>query len=68
MTGASRLDVILLLERARAGDALVRGDLIGGMTDPKIAAALEVSVCTVERDRRIARAWLNSELGVEGVG
>ena len=40
----------------------------GGMTVPEIAAALEVSVGTVERDWRIARAWLSNELGGEGVG
>jgi DNA-directed RNA polymerase specialized sigma24 family protein len=40
----------------------------GGMTVPEIAAALEVSAGTVERDWRIARAWLNNELGGKGVG
>jgi RNA polymerase sigma factor (TIGR02999 family) len=40
----------------------------GGMTVPEIAAALEVSVGTVERDWRIARAWLSNELGGDGVG
>ena len=40
----------------------------GGMTVPEIAAALEVSVGTVERDWRIARAWLSNELREEGVG
>ena len=40
----------------------------GGLTVPEIAAALEVSVGTVERDWRIARAWLSNELGGEGVG
>ena len=40
----------------------------GWMTVPEIAAALEVSVGTVERDWRIARAWLSNELGGEGVG
>jgi RNA polymerase sigma factor (TIGR02999 family) len=40
----------------------------GGMTVPEIAASLEVSVGTVERDWRIARAWLSNELGGEGVG
>jgi RNA polymerase sigma factor (TIGR02999 family) len=39
-----------------------------GMTVPEIAAALEVSVGTVERDWRLARAWLSNELGEEGVG
>jgi RNA polymerase sigma factor (TIGR02999 family) len=40
----------------------------GGLTVPEIAAALEVSVGTVERDWRIARAWLSNELLEEGVG
>jgi DNA-directed RNA polymerase specialized sigma24 family protein len=40
----------------------------GWMTVPEIAAALDVSVGTVERDGRIARAWLSNELGGEGVG
>jgi RNA polymerase sigma factor (TIGR02999 family) len=40
----------------------------GGLTVPEIASALEVSVGTVERDWRIARAWLSNELREEGVG
>jgi DNA-directed RNA polymerase specialized sigma24 family protein len=40
----------------------------GRMTVPEVAAALEVSVGTVERDWRIARAWRSNELGGEGVG
>jgi RNA polymerase sigma factor (TIGR02999 family) len=40
----------------------------GEMTVPEIAAAREVSVGTVERDWRIARAWLSNGLGGEGVG
>jgi RNA polymerase sigma factor (TIGR02999 family) len=35
----------------------------GGMTVPEVAAALEVSVVTVERDWRLARAWLAGQLG-----
>jgi RNA polymerase sigma factor (TIGR02999 family) len=35
----------------------------GGMTVPEIAAALGVSVVTVERDWRLARAWLAGQLG-----
>ena len=34
----------------------------GGLTVPEVAAALEVSVVTVERDWRLARAWLRSQL------
>jgi RNA polymerase sigma factor (TIGR02999 family) len=34
----------------------------GGLTVPEVAAALEVSVVTVERDWRLARAWLGDQL------
>jgi RNA polymerase sigma-70 factor (ECF subfamily) len=34
----------------------------GGMTVPEVAAALDVSVVTVERDWRLARAWLGEQL------
>jgi RNA polymerase sigma factor (TIGR02999 family) len=34
----------------------------GGMTVPEVAVALGVSVMTVERDGRLARAWLASQL------
>ena len=34
----------------------------GGLTVPEVAEALGVSVVTVERDRRLARAWLGGEL------
>ncbi len=34
----------------------------GGMTVPEIASALGVSVVTVERDWRLARAWLRGQL------
>ena len=34
----------------------------GGLTVPEVAAALDVSVVTVERDWRLARAWLGSQL------
>jgi RNA polymerase sigma factor (TIGR02999 family) len=34
----------------------------GGMTVPEVAAALGVSVVTVERDWRLARAWLAGQL------
>jgi RNA polymerase sigma factor (TIGR02999 family) len=39
----------------------------GGMTVAEVAAALGVSVVTVERDWRLARAWLVDQLG-EGDG
>jgi RNA polymerase sigma-70 factor, ECF subfamily len=39
----------------------------GGMSVPEVAAALGFSVATVERDWRLARAWLRCELrGEEG--
>ena len=39
----------------------------GGMSVPEVATALGVSVATVERDWRLARAWLRCELrGEEG--
>jgi RNA polymerase sigma-70 factor, ECF subfamily len=34
----------------------------GGLTVPEVAAALGVSVVTVERDWRLARAWIRSQL------
>jgi RNA polymerase sigma-70 factor, ECF subfamily len=34
----------------------------GGLSVPEVAAAIGVSVATVERDWRLARAWLRSEL------
>jgi DNA-directed RNA polymerase specialized sigma24 family protein len=36
--------------------------VFGGTTHAEIAAALGISVPTVERDVRMARAWLRSEL------
>jgi RNA polymerase sigma factor (TIGR02999 family) len=38
----------------------------GGLTVTEVAAALGVSVVTVERDWRLARAWLVGELAVDG--
>jgi RNA polymerase sigma factor (TIGR02999 family) len=38
----------------------------GGLTVPEVAEALGVSVVTVERDWRLARAWLQGHLGEEG--
>jgi RNA polymerase sigma factor (TIGR02999 family) len=38
----------------------------GGMTNEEIAAAVSTSVATVERDIRLARAWLLDEIEGEG--
>ena len=37
----------------------------GGLSVPEVAVALGVSVATVERDWRLSRAWLLSQLGEE---
>ena len=34
----------------------------GGLTVPEVAESLGVSVVTVERDWRLARAWLGGQL------
>lgn len=46
----------------RAGRA-VELAYFGGMSHDEIATVLEVSVPTVDRDLRFARAWLNRQLG-----
>ena len=38
----------------------------GGLTVPEVAESLGVSVVTVERDCRLARAWLGGQLGGGG--
>lgn len=38
----------------------------GGLSVPEVAEALDVSVTTVERDWRLARAWLRKELPEPG--
>ncbi len=38
----------------------------GGLTVPEVASALGVSIVTVERDWRLARAWLRSQLREAG--
>jgi RNA polymerase sigma factor (sigma-70 family) len=37
----------------------------GGLTHEEVAEVLGVSVPTVRRDWRLARAWLNRELGAD---
>ena len=46
---------------ARQGQAITLR-YFGGLTVPEVAAALRVSVATVERDCRLARAWLYGQL------
>jgi RNA polymerase sigma factor (TIGR02999 family) len=38
----------------------------GGVTVPEVAAALGVSVVTVEREWRLARAWMRGQLQEQG--
>jgi len=60
------LDIDRTLERLRTLDPrkheVLELKLFGGLTDAEIAQALGLSVPTVERDLRTARAWLRSEL------
>jgi DNA-directed RNA polymerase specialized sigma subunit len=64
-------ELTAILGRARAGDERARGELIAlvmtlryfsQLTVPEVAAALGISPATVERDWRLARAWLRGEL------
>ncbi|MBX3461706.1 MAG: sigma-70 family RNA polymerase sigma factor [Planctomycetes bacterium] len=57
-------EALLALEREHARPArVVELRFFGGLTMPDIAAMLDVSVPTVERDWRFARAWLQDRLG-----
>jgi len=49
-------------EHARPAQVVVHR-IFGGLTDAESAEVLEVSVPTVRRDWRFARAWLTRELG-----
>ncbi len=55
------------LDRLEAADArqsrIVEHRYFGGLTIDEIAAVLDVSVSTVKRELRSARAWLAAELG-----
>lgn len=61
------LDIDDLLSRLAAIDPrkhrALEMSVFGGMTHSEIATVLDLSVPTVERDLRMARAWLRSELG-----
>ncbi|HXV76112.1 MAG TPA: sigma-70 family RNA polymerase sigma factor [Candidatus Polarisedimenticolaceae bacterium] len=60
------IEIDELLDRLRASDErksrTLELSLFGGLTQPEIAEALGVSLATVERDLRFARAWLRAEL------
>jgi RNA polymerase sigma-70 factor, ECF subfamily len=65
-----KLDVIALhesLDRLMAFDErqglVVALRFFLGLSVPEVAAALDVSIVTVERDWRVARAWLRGQLG-----
>jgi RNA polymerase sigma factor (TIGR02999 family) len=55
------LDSLAELDERQAQVMTLR--YFGGMTVPEVAKALGVSVVTVERDWRLARAWLAGQLG-----
>jgi RNA polymerase sigma factor (TIGR02999 family) len=55
------LDRLAELDRRQAQVMTLR--YFGGMTVAEVAAALGVSVATVEQDGRLARAWLAGQLG-----
>jgi RNA polymerase sigma factor (TIGR02999 family) len=57
------LDRLAELDQRQAHVMTLR--YFGGMTVAEVAAALGVSVVTVERDWRLARAWLAGQLGGE---
>jgi len=57
-------DALRELARVSARQAqVVEARFFGGLTVPEVAQALGVSEVTVMRDWRVARAWLNAELG-----
>jgi RNA polymerase sigma-70 factor (ECF subfamily) len=57
------LDRLAVLNERQAQVMTLR--YFGGLTVPEVAAALEVSVVTVERDWRLARAWIRDQLREE---
>ena len=60
------LDLTAALKKLEALDArkaeLVELKYFGGMTTEEIAAVTDLSVATIGRDLRFARAWLKDQL------
>jgi RNA polymerase sigma factor (TIGR02999 family) len=70
---AAPVDMIVLsdaIDRLAAQDErkaqIVELHFFGGLTCEEAAEALTVSVSTIERDLRVARAWLRRDLATEG--
>jgi RNA polymerase sigma factor (TIGR02999 family) len=72
LVAADVLDLDGALGRLEALDArkarVVEMRFFGGMTTPEIAAAVGVSDATVERDWKMARAWLIAAMDGRAVG
>jgi RNA polymerase sigma-70 factor (ECF subfamily) len=67
------IDVLVLsdaIDRLAAQDErqaqIVELHFFGGLTTEEAAEALDVSPSTIERDLRVARAWLRRDLAAEG--
>lgn len=71
MSPETRAEELIALDRAMHKLAelderqalVVEYRFFGGLTNEEIAEVLKISVATVQRDWRMARAWLNRELG-----
>jgi RNA polymerase sigma factor (TIGR02999 family) len=50
---------------ARKAD-IVKMRVVWGMSVPEVAAALEISASSVDRDWRFAKAWIADEIGLTG--
>jgi RNA polymerase sigma-70 factor (ECF subfamily) len=55
--------LIALAERSPRQAQVVELRFFGGLAAPEVAETLDISVATVEREWRIARAWLAARLG-----
>lgn len=71
-TGVANAEILELheaLERLEAQDArkarVIEAHIFGGLTYEETAQALGISPATVDRDLRMAKAWLARELGSE---